>query len=71
MTTIKLKDGRVVSKSRYVEVKTDALVEFGYRSLTKEIVFEQLEKVLIGDTDLTVIGLFIADDIDTSETVKA
>jgi hypothetical protein len=65
MATIKLEDGRVVSKKDYITAKTKALKEFGYTSLTEKEVSEQLDKILKGE-ELSVIGMFMKDDIDNS-----
>lgn len=53
-----------VLKADYVSAKTKSLQEFGYTKLTEEEVLDQVDKVLAGDTLLTVIGLFIADDLN-------
>lgn len=65
-TEIKLSiDGvtRYVSRTLYVEAKTKQLREFGYTTLTKKHVAEQLEKILTGDKDLSVIGRFMEDEV--------
>jgi hypothetical protein len=61
--TIRLKTGGIVLKKDYIEAKTKDLKEFGYSKLTTEEVAGQVEKILDNDKDLTVIGLFIADDL--------
>jgi hypothetical protein len=61
--TVKLSDGRIVYKEAYIVAKTKDLIDFGYTTLTKEEVSEQLEKVL-NQEELSVIGHFIKDDID-------
>lgn len=61
--TITLKDGRVVLKSDYITAKTKDLQEYGYATLTEEEVKTQLNKILYGDINLSVIGLFMEDDI--------
>ncbi len=60
--TVILLDGRRVLKKHYVEAKTKILIEFGYIDLKESEVSEQLEKVLKKEK-LSVIGLFIEDDI--------
>jgi hypothetical protein len=62
---IKIDDSkRSVYKKDYIKAKTKQLQEFGYASLTEKETEEQLNKALKGDTDLTVIGMFIKEDID-------
>ena len=51
------------SKMHYIEAKTKDLIEFGYTKLTEEEVEEQVNKIIAGDKDLSVIGLFCKDDI--------
>lgn len=69
METIKLNDGRVVSKSDYIKAKTKDLIEFGYSSLTEEVLSEQLDKILSNapESELNVIGLFCKSDIKNNE----
>lgn len=64
MEEIKLSNGVTVLKSRYIELKTKDLIEFGYTNLTESDVAEQVEKILKQETDLSVIGEFCKDDID-------
>ncbi|MFA5366686.1 MAG: hypothetical protein WC333_02280 [Dehalococcoidia bacterium] len=66
--TIKLITGDIVSAQDYIDAKTKDLRDFGYSNLTTEEVGIQLEKVINGLDDLTVIGMFIADDLASSET---
>lgn len=61
--TIKLANGKVVSKEAYIVAKTKDLIEFGYTDLTNKTVEEQLEKVLKGE-ELSIIGKFIEGDIE-------
>ncbi len=63
---IKLSDGRTVSRKDYIRAKTKDLIEFGYSDLTEEEVEHQLTKIEGKETflnSLSVIGLFIQDDI--------
>lgn len=69
MAKIKLSDDRIVEKSDYIKAKTNDLKEFGYESITESCVSEQLEKVIKGEK-LSVIGMFIKDDIHTDEKIK-
>jgi hypothetical protein len=55
-------------KLDYISLKTKDLIEFGYSQLTEQEVFEQVEKILNGDKDLSVIGLFCEDDLDVNGT---
>jgi|WetSurSiteA1Bulk_404760.scaffolds.fasta_scaffold599748_2 hypothetical protein len=66
--TIRLITGDIVSAQDYIEAKTKDLRDFGYTKLTTEEVGIQLEKAINGADDLTVIGLFIADDLAPVET---
>lgn len=61
--TIKLKDGRTVLKSDYIKARTGDLINFGYAGLTESEVECEVNKILKGDTDLTVIGMICEDDI--------
>ena len=63
METIKLEDGRIVAKKDYITAKTKALKEFGYTDLTEKEVAEQLDKILKKE-ELSIIGMFMEDDID-------
>ena len=54
---------KMVTKEDYIEAKTKQMVDFGYGSLTEEVVAEQLEVVLTGKGKKTVIGGFIEMDI--------
>lgn len=56
-------------RASYVELKTKDLIEFGYPALTTEIVDEQLDLILDGTPkgELTIIGMFIFDDIVLEE----
>lgn len=58
---------RLVSKTDYIKAKTKQLREFGYEGLSEAHVTEQLEKVLAGhgSGDLTVIGLFMRDEVQS------
>lgn len=53
-----------VLKSNYVKLKTKDLIEFGYTKLTEGEVSEQVDKIIKGDKDLSVIGMFCKDDLD-------
>jgi hypothetical protein len=64
MTEIKLSNGMSVLKSNYVKLKTKDLIVFGYAKLTEEEVSEQVDKIVKGDKDLSVIGMFCKDDLD-------
>lgn len=64
MTEIKLSNGMKVLKSNYVKLKTKDLIGFGYAKLTEEEVSEQVDKIIKGDKDLSVIGMFCKDDLD-------
>jgi len=60
---IKINDKEVlVDKEDYIVARTKDLKEFGYSSITENDVRSQLEKVFKGEV-LSVIGLFIEDDI--------
>jgi len=60
---IKINDKEVlVDKEDYIVARTKDLKEFGYSSITEDDVRSQLEKVFKGEV-LSVIGLFIKDDI--------
>ncbi len=61
MDTIKLSNGKTVSKQDYITAKTKDLKK-SYTSLTEKTVSEQLDKILKGEP-LTVIGMFMEDDI--------
>lgn len=63
METIKLKDGRTVSKQDYIRAKTNDLIEYGYNSLTESDVSEQLDFALAGQK-LDIIGIFIQSDLE-------
>jgi hypothetical protein len=62
MEKIKLMNGMMVSKDAYITAKTKELVEWGYGSLTDDTVRVQVDKILSGDTDLDVIGMFCKKD---------
>jgi len=65
MGTIKIDlDGRIVNvdKEQYISAKTKDLKEYGYESLTRQDVANQLEKVIKGE-ELDIIGMFIEKDI--------
>jgi hypothetical protein len=49
-------------KDQYINQKLKDLREFGYPSLTREEVAEQLEKALNGEK-LNVVGMMIKSDI--------
>lgn len=68
MSTIRLNDGRVVSKKDYIEAKTKDLIEFGYTTLTEDDVKVEVEKILtnVPDRELSVIGMFCKGDFDLS-----
>jgi len=65
---VKIDDNPAMTVSRvaYVEAKTKQLREFGYTTLTKDHVNEQVDAVLskkeFGD-GLTVIGMLMKDEI--------
>lgn len=61
--TIKLNDDRVVLLSDYVKAKTLDLIEFGYQKLTEEEVMAQVELILSGSKNLSVIGRFCERDL--------
>lgn len=63
-----LSNGLKVLKSNYVKLKTKDLKEWGYNSLTEKEVEEQIELILRGEANLTVIGQFCKGDIHESET---
>lgn len=50
-------------KQRYVAQKTRDLQDFGYETLTRDEVARQYDKVMNGDSDLNVIGMFIKADM--------
>lgn len=52
---------------KYCHQKCRDLREFGYNDLTVDHVYEQYDKVLAKDSDLTVIGQFIKSDFDRLE----
>jgi hypothetical protein len=52
-----------VDKQEYIIAKTKQLQEFGYPSLTAYEVGKQLDKILVGDKKLSVIGMFMKEDI--------
>jgi len=52
-----------VYRNEYVTAKTKDLKEFGYQNITEQEVDRQLQKILNGDTDLSVIGQFMIDEI--------
>ena len=54
----------------YVSRKTKDLRQFGYNDLTEEHVKDQLEKVLSNESELTIIGKFIQDDINKMRSVR-
>lgn len=54
---------RRVDTKDYIKAKTLDLIEFGYNTLTEKEVEDELIKILNKDTNLTVIGHFIKDDI--------
>jgi hypothetical protein len=59
-----LSNGKCVLKSDYVNLKTKDLIEFGYNTLTEAETLSQVNKILEGDNELSVIGLICIDDID-------
>jgi hypothetical protein len=59
---INLKNGKSVLKSDYIITKTKDLIEFGYENLTEKEVELQLNN-LIENNKLSIIGLFIQEDI--------
>lgn len=59
-----MSNGMNILKSNYVKLKTKDLIEFGYSSLTENEVSEQVDKIVKGDKDLSVIGMFCKDDLD-------
>lgn len=63
MYTLKLTNGKTVSKEEYIHAKFMDLKE-SYPDLTEKTVAEQVEKILANDKDLSVIGKFCEDDID-------
>lgn len=66
---IALIDGRNVSFDDLVRANHKALKDFGYKSLTREEVAAQIEKILKNE-ELTVIGAFMVDDINVEESIK-
>lgn len=54
---------RTVARKDYVTAKTKQLREFGYEDLSEADVSEQLDKVLANDSKLTVIGIFMKDEV--------
>ena len=52
-----------VDKQEYIEAKTKQLQDFGYPGLTENEVREQLAKILAKDKKLSVIGMFMEDEI--------
>lgn len=50
---------RRVSYESFLKSTLRMLIEFGYPSLTLEEVREQVEKILVKESDLTVIGVII------------
>ena len=60
---IKLSNGMNVLKSNYIKLKTKDLIEFGYTSLTENEVEGQLEKILAKNNNLSIIGMFLKDDL--------
>jgi hypothetical protein len=65
MEQIKLMNGMSVSKDAYITAKTKDLIEWGYGSLTEEVVRAQVDKILSGDTELDIIGHFCKGDFYT------
>jgi hypothetical protein len=65
MKEIRLSNGMSILKSNYVKLKTKDLIDFGYTSLSEKEVEDQVEKILAGDTDLSVIGMFCIEDLIT------
>ena len=62
--TIQVNDTvKVFYRSEYVTAKTKDLQEFGYPNLTEQEVDRQLQKILNGETDLSIIGRFMVDEI--------
>jgi len=60
---IKINEKEVlVDKEDYIVARTKDLKEFGYSSITEDDVRLQLDKIFKGEV-LSVIGLFIEDDI--------
>lgn len=62
----KIKD-RDALKDRYVSQKTRDLQDFGYETLTRDEVSRQYDKVMNGESDLNVIGMFIKADVDATK----
>jgi hypothetical protein len=63
MEELKLSNGMNVLKSNYIKLKTKDLIEFGYTNLTEAEVSEQVDKILSGDPNLSVIGHFCKGDL--------
>lgn len=63
MEEIKLSNGDTVLKSDYVRLKTKDLIEWGYTKLTEQDVLEQVNMILNGYPNLSVIGHFCKDDL--------
>ncbi len=55
--------GAKVLKANYIKLKTLDLIEFGYSNLTEKETEEQVDKILKGDSDLSIIGEFCKEDI--------
>ena len=52
-------------KEKYITAKTKDLQDFGYTTLTREHVEEQLDKLLNEESEgITVIGKFIEHDVE-------
>lgn len=67
---LNLSDGRRVFTTDYVSAKTKDLVLSGYADLSEAAVLKQLEKILSGDKNLSVIGKFMENDIIKPEKLK-
>ena len=63
MEEMKLSNGSKVLKSNYVKLKTKDLIEFGYVKLTEKEVSDQVDKIMKGDKNLSIIGMFCKDDL--------
>lgn len=62
---VKLKEG-YADRNQYIKAKLRALREFGYSTLTEDVVRDQLALAEAGKTmeeGLDVIGMFISDDL--------
>ena len=63
MPELTLQNGMKVSKAMYVKLKTKDLIAFGYTSLTEKEVAAQVDKIVKGEKELSVIGMFCKDDL--------